>query len=98
MTNTPSPAANPGRKDHAMIKLNKPIDMLEKILEQIDEKIEALTAKQEAIVDKACNADHDLTEGEMNRYDALQEKIDELEGEKDDIECALDYLRDYWVA
>lgn len=38
-----------------------------------------------------------MTEKEQERWDALEEQIGELTYEKDEIENALDYLREYWV-
>ena len=53
--------------------------------------------KQEAIEEKADDHDRDLTEKEQERYDALEEQIETLQGEKGEIETALDYLREYYV-
>jgi predicted nuclease with TOPRIM domain len=36
-----------------------------------------------------------MTKREQERYDALQEQLEELEGEASEIENALDYLRAY---
>lgn len=78
-----------------MIKLNKPVEMLEAILEKIEEKIEALEDKQNAIEENACDHDREMTEAEHNRWLRLEEQIDDLRSEADEIENALDYLRDY---
>ena len=78
-----------------MIKLNKPVTMLEDILEKLESKIEDLRVKQDAIAECAVEHDRDMTEREQERYDALEEQIDELQAEQDEIENALDYLREY---
>ena len=78
-----------------MIKLTKQVNSLESILERLEIKIDELTEKQSEIEYNAMDHDRDMTEKECDRYDALQEKIEELEAERDDIENALDYLREY---
>ncbi len=78
-----------------MIKLNKYVNGLENVVEKIERKIEELTDKMEAIQENAFDEDRDMTEAEWNKFYKLEEQIDELEGEKDEIENALDYLRDY---
>lgn len=79
----------------ATIKLNRPVDMLETILEKIEAKIEDLTEKMEAIEDHACDLDRDMTAAEQNRFYKYEEQIEELQSEADEIENALDYLREY---
>jgi hypothetical protein len=49
----------------------------------------------ERIDGKADEQDREMTEKEQERYDGLEEKIEEYEAERDDIENALDYLREY---
>lgn len=78
-----------------MIKLNKYVDGLESVIEKIERKIEELTDKMEAIQENACDKDRDTTQAEWNKFYKLEEQIEELKGEKDEIENALDYLRDY---
>lgn len=78
-----------------MVKLNKPVAMLEDILERIEARIDDLQEKQDALEDHACDLDRDLTEAEQNRWDKYEADIDALREEADEIENALDYLRDY---
>ena len=78
-----------------MIKLNKQVNALESILDRLDEKIEELMKKQSDIEENAEYHNREITQREQDRYDKLQEKIDNLYDEKDAIDCALDYLRDY---
>lgn len=78
-----------------MVKLNKYVDGLEEVLERLEEKIEALEEKIEAIDEKCSDADRDYTESENNRILKYTEQIEELEAERDDIENALEYLREY---
>ena len=85
----------PHRKEITMIKLNRPVDLLETILEKIEAKIEELTEKMDALEDHACDLDRDLTAAEQNRFDKYESQIEELQEEADEIENALDYLREY---
>lgn len=78
-----------------MIKLNKYVNGLENVIEKIERKIEELTDKMETIQENAFDEDRDMTEAEWNKFYKLEEQIDELQGEVDEIENALDYLRDY---
>lgn len=78
-----------------MIKLNKQVESLENIIEKIEQRIEVLRLRKDAIEEKAGDEDRDMTQAEWNRFYKLEEQIEELEGEKDEIENALDYLRDY---
>ncbi len=78
-----------------MIKLNKQVDALENILERLENSIDDLIGKQGEIEERAEEHDRDMTGKEQERYVKFQEKIEELEDERDAIESALDYLRDY---
>lgn len=78
-----------------MIKLNKQVEALERILEKIEDKQRELEEKIEAVQDAACDDDRDLTKAEENRILKLQEQIDELEDQADDVQNAIDYLSDY---
>ena len=78
-----------------MIKLNKPVDMLEGILEKIETKIEELQDKMNALEENACDLDREMTASEQNRWYKYEAQIDELRSEADEIENALDYLRDF---
>ena len=78
-----------------MIKLNKPVEMLEAIMEKLEAKIDELKDKMDAIEENACDHDRDMTAAEQNRWYKTEEQIDELQSEYDEIENALDYLREY---
>ena len=78
-----------------MIKMNKPVEALENILERIDAKIDDLQDKISQIELDVWEEDRVLTKAEQKRIDRLNEQIEELEGQQSDIECALDYLREY---
>lgn len=78
-----------------MIKLNRPVDMLESILEKIEEKIDELSTKRNEIEENACDEERDLTQREWNKIFKYDEQIEELQIEMDEIQNALDYLKDY---
>ena len=78
-----------------MIKLNKQVENLEDIINKIETKIEELEEKKQAIIDNACEHDRGITTAEERRIDAIDEKIDELNEEADNVQNAIDYLRDY---
>lgn len=78
-----------------MIKLNRHFDALESVIEKIEAKIEELEAKMEALEEAAADEDRDMTSREWERFFKYEEQIEELNGEIDDIQNALDYLRDY---
>ena len=64
-----------------MIKLDKICSRLNEIKERLEEKVEDIYCR-------ADNRDRDLTDYE-------QERVDEMSGEIDAIDNALDYLKDY---
>ena len=78
-----------------MIKLNKQVESLETIVEKIENKIAELRKKKEAIEEKAGDEDRVFTTAEQDRFDKLEEQIEELQEEIDGIENALIYLREY---
>lgn len=78
-----------------MIKLNKEVEHLEDIINRIERKIEELEEKKQAIIDNADDHDREITTAEYRRMDAIDEKIDELNEEADNVQNAIDYLRDY---
>ena len=78
-----------------MIKLTKQVESLEKVLEKLGEKIELLEDRKEVIEDNAAEHDRDLTEREQERWDHIDDELQELLAEEGDIENALDYLRSY---
>lgn len=80
-----------------MIKLNRQIDSLESVIEKIEEKIQNLKKKRNAIEEKAAEDDREFTDSELNKFYELGDQIEELEEEINDIEAALEYLRHYYV-
>ena len=62
-------------------------------------KIEELESKKQEIIDRADEREDDggpgLTAAEERKIDNLDEKIEELEGEANDVQNALDYLAAY---
>lgn len=78
-----------------MIKLNKQVEALENVIEKIERKIEMLELKKDALEECAFDEDRDMTKIEWDTFHKCEEQIEELQGEKDEIENALDYLRDY---
>ena len=77
------------------IKLNKQVKDLEQMQERIEKQIEFIREKMDMIEENACDHDRDLTEREQNKWFKYEEDIDELNYEKDEIQNAIDYLRDF---
>ena len=48
-----------------------------------------------ALEENACDLDREMTASEQNRWYKYEAQIDELRSEADEIENALDYLRDF---
>jgi prefoldin subunit 5 len=80
-----------------MIKLNRPVELLENALEKIEAKIEQLSEKRNAIEENAADYDRDLTAREWDKIFKYDEQIEALQFEMDEIENALDYIRDYAI-
>lgn len=78
-----------------MIKLNKHITALEATQEKIEQKMDELREKMEALEDLAGDEDRDMTKREQNRWDKYEQEIYDLEDEYDAIQNAIDYLQDY---
>lgn len=78
-----------------MVKINKLVENLEDVLSKIEDKLEELEEQKQSIIDNACDHDRELTSAEERRIDKIDEDIEELEGEADDIQNSLDYLRNY---
>jgi prefoldin subunit 5 len=79
-----------------MIKLNRPVEMLEDIQMKIEDKIELLEERKQAIEDKAYERESgELTDREQERIDNIDEEIETLRSEYDEIENALQYIREY---
>ena len=55
-----------------MIKLNKQVEALEKVLEKVQAKADELQEKMDAIEDHAAYYDRDLTDAEQNRFDKYE--------------------------
>lgn len=77
------------------MKLNKYLSRLETIAEDLDELIGELEEKRDAIEDNAIDHDRDMTDREQERYDALDEEIENVRQCIDEIESAQYYLEDY---
>ena len=75
------------------MKLTKEFNMLRDVRERLENRIEQLEVRKEAIDEKAI--DRDLTEKEQDRMDAIDEQIDDFEQAKASIEEAIDYLENY---
>lgn len=80
-----------------MFKLNRQIESLENIQKRIDEKISILQDKMEIIENKALNQGRELTYSERERYYNITDEIEELEGESNAIQNALDLLSEYEI-
>lgn len=80
-----------------MFKLNRQIESLENIQKHIDEKISILQDKMENIENKALYQGRELTESERERYYNITDEIEELEGESNAIQNALDVLSEYEI-
>lgn len=78
-----------------MVKLNKYINSLERVIEKIEYRIEELEEKKTILEDRAGESDREMTNRELYLYDKYDKEIEELEAEKDDIENALDCIREY---
>ena len=83
-----------GRRNLKMIKLTKQIESLEAIIEKINDRIYELQDKKDAIEDKACDEDRDLTTREQDRFDKYDSEIDDLLYEIECVENALAFLKD----
>lgn len=80
-----------------MFKLNRQIESLENIQKRIDEKISILQDKIENIENKSLNLGRELTDSERERYYNITDEIEELEGESNAIQNALDLLSEYEI-
>ena len=73
------------------------LESLENIQKRIDEKISILQDKMEIIENKALNQGRELTYSERERYYNITDEIEELEGESNAIQNALDLLSEYEI-
>ena len=78
-----------------MVKLNKQVKALEKVIEKIEQKIEDLRDRFVGIEEKAWDECREMTEKERNKRYNLIEQIEELKNEINEIQYALDYLKGY---
>ena len=78
-----------------MIKLNKHIASLAATQEKIEQKMDELREKMEALEEQAGDEDRDMTKREQNRWDKYEQEIFDLEDEYDAVQNAIDYLQDY---
>ena len=78
-----------------MIKLTKQVNALKGIRNRLQERIDKLEEKQLKIELPANEHEREMTAEEQDRYDRLQDALDELIDEKVSIECALRYLQEY---
>ena len=75
------------------MKLTKEFNMLSDVRERLENRIEQLEVRKEAIDEKAI--DRDLTEKEQDRMDAIDGQIDDFEQAKASVEEAIEYLENY---
>ena len=77
------------------VRTGKAIEMLEALQQKCIDKQAEISEKMEAIEEKACDADRDLTRAEQDRYDTYEGYLSDLDAECDEIQNAIDYLMDY---
>ena len=78
-----------------MVKLNRQVASLEDIIEKIETKVMELEEKKQDIIDNADLCEREISAAEYRRMEKIDDQIDELNDEADDIQNAIDYLRDY---
>lgn len=78
-----------------MFKLNKVSESMENMIEKIERKIEELEEAKTLIEDAAFYRDKELTKREWDKLYKIEEEIDSLRCEIDDIENAIECLKDY---
>ena len=78
-----------------MIKLNRQAEALKNTISKIEQKIESLRDKYVSIEENVWNEHREMTEKERNKRYNIIEEIEELKNEINEIEFALDYLRNY---
>lgn len=81
-----------------MIKLNKYVEGLEKILTRIEEKKEFLGNKMDEIEENASRQHRDLTAEEDNQIAKYSKQFDKLDEEFEDINSAIKCLSNYCVS
>lgn len=80
-----------------MKQINSYYTKLEAMKYAIEEYIEGLEVKRDAIENRAIEKDRDMTEKEQTRYDALDGQIDSLNAFISNIESAMYDLEEYWT-
>lgn len=78
-----------------MIKLDKQVASLEAVQDRIEDKINELQERMDAIQERADEMDRNLTDAEHKRYYKLFDEAEELQYEYDEINNAIDYLKDF---
>ena len=78
-----------------MIKLNKPVAMLENVLQTLEARIDLLQSKMDTLEETAFERDREMTAREWALWNKYEDQMEELQSEADEINNALDYLRDY---
>ena len=73
-------------------KLNKFLEQLYSMQDEVDQMIGECEEKQDAIQDKAIEHDRDMTDSEQAKYDALDEKMNELREVLENIGYAIEHM------
>ena len=77
------------------MKLNKYYNKITSIYEDLDNVIGMLEEKRDAIEDRAIEHDRDMSDAEQERYDAIDEQIENIRMAMDELEGALSYIEEY---
>ena len=77
------------------MKLNKYYNKITNIYEDLDDVIGMLEEKRDAIEDRAMEHDRDMSDAEQERYDAIDEQIENIRMAMDELEGALSYIEEY---
>ena len=77
------------------MKLNKYYNKITNIYEDLDDVIGMLEEKRDAIEDRAIEHDRDMSDAEQERYDAIDEQIENIRMAMDELEGALSYIEEY---
>lgn len=59
-------------------RLERILDVIEELKEDLESEIEDIDERQEQIEDKACDADRDMTEKEQERFYALEDQKNQI--------------------
>ena len=77
------------------MKLNKYYNKITNIYEDLDDVIGMLEERRDAIEDRAIEHDRDMSDAEQERYDAIDEQIENIRMAMDELEGALSYIEEY---